>query len=73
MAKEYWAKKLAIRVRPAARRAPTRIDVAIGGDADVIRAEGISEMLSFGVLALASALIYIRSWRQVSPDLGPAA
>lgn len=49
--------------------------IAVGGDADVVRAEGISEMLSFGVLTVASLLIFIRSWRQVSPDLGlaPAA
>lgn len=47
--------------------------VAVGGNADVTRAEGISEMLAFSVLTVASSLIFIRSWRQVSPDLGPAS
>lgn len=47
--------------------------ISVGGEADVVRAEGISEMLSFGVLAVASALIFVRSWRRLSPDLGLAS
>jgi hypothetical protein len=44
--------------------------IATGLSAKVTRAEGISEILSFGVLALAAGLIFIRSWRRVAPAGG---
>ncbi len=45
--------------------------IAVGGNADVVRAEGISEVLSSGVLALAALMIFIRSWNSVvRVDLG---
>ena len=46
--------------------------IAIGGSAKVVRAEGISEMLSFGLLALAAVLVFLRSWNTVRADLGMA-
>jgi len=47
--------------------------IAIGGSAKVVRAEGISEMLSFGLLALAAVLVFLRSWNTVRGDLGMGA
>lgn len=44
--------------------------IAIGGSAKVVRAEGISEMLSFGLLAAAALLVFLRSWNTVRGDLG---
>jgi hypothetical protein len=43
---------------------------ALGGGADITQAEGISEFLSWGVLAVASILIFLRHWHRVSADLG---
>jgi hypothetical protein len=50
--------------------------VALGEGADITQAEGVSELLSWGVLGLASVLIFLRNWHRVSEDLGisePAA
>jgi hypothetical protein len=44
--------------------------IAIGGNAKVARGEGMSELMSFSALGLAAALIFIRSWNQLSPALG---
>jgi hypothetical protein len=41
--------------------------IAIGGNANVGRAEGISEALSFGVLAIAALLVFRSSWRRARP------
>jgi uncharacterized protein DUF5671 len=38
--------------------------VAIGGNAKVVRAEGIAELAAFGTLALVSALVFRSSWRR---------
>jgi hypothetical protein len=43
----------------------------VGGRAKVVRGEGMSELMSFTVLGLAAALIFIRSWRQLEPALAP--
>jgi hypothetical protein len=45
--------------------------LAIGGVADVGRAEGVSEALSFGFLAVLAGIGFRRSWRRVLPK--PAA
>ena len=43
--------------------------VAIGGNAKVVRAEGIAELAAFGTLALVSALVFRSSWRRAGrPD-----
>ena len=44
--------------------------IAIGGNAKVVRGEGMSELMAFSVLAIAAGLIFIRSWNQLAPDLG---
>jgi hypothetical protein len=41
--------------------------VAIGGDAGVGRAEGISEALSFGLLAIGALVAFGGSWKRVGP------
>jgi hypothetical protein len=41
--------------------------IAIGGVTDVGRAEGVSEVLSFGFLALVALITFARSWRHVAP------
>jgi hypothetical protein len=41
--------------------------VAAGGNSAVGRAEGISEAISFGLLAIASVLAFRASWRRVGP------
>jgi hypothetical protein len=45
--------------------------IAIGGDADVGRAEGISELLAFGALGLAALLAFRGSWRRVGLRAAP--
>jgi hypothetical protein len=44
--------------------------IALGPGAKITRAEGISEALSFGLLAAAALLIFVRSWNKISPELG---
>ena len=41
--------------------------IAIGGDAGVGRAEGISEALSFGLLGIVALLAFRGSWKRVGP------
>jgi hypothetical protein len=41
--------------------------IAVGGDADVTRMEGVSEFLSFLVLAALAGLIFRVNWRNVGP------
>jgi hypothetical protein len=47
--------------------------IAIGGPTDVARAEGISEALAFGFLALAAWLLFRNSWRRVAPRVREVA
>ena len=46
--------------------------IAIGGDTDVARAEGISEGLAFLVLAVVAGLIFLRNWNRGGLDLAEA-
>jgi hypothetical protein len=46
--------------------------IALGPGAKVTRAEGISEALSFGVLAASAGLIFLRSWNALRPELAAA-
>ena len=46
-------------------------DIAAGGGADVVQAKGISEVLSYAVLAVGALMIFVRSWNAVvRVDLG---
>jgi hypothetical protein len=41
--------------------------IAIGGDTGVGRAEGVSEVISFGLLAIGALVAFRASWRRVRP------
>jgi len=41
--------------------------VAIGGKSSVVRAEGISEAISFGLLLVAAIVLFVVAWRRARP------